>query len=165
MGQSAIRRFFNMSVDINDYFSKEELAEITAKIKEAERTHTAELAVVIETERIKKLGGKRLTPFQRALECFGLYGVWDTEENLGILIYVNLCEREIQIVTDRGLRDCFDNDLLNEYCSIMVNCFKNGAYFKGLTEVMDKVNARIAEIHPRTGEKEVNELADDVIVN
>jgi hypothetical protein len=47
--------------------------------------------------------GRRHTR-QRALECFGQLGVWDTEDNVGVLIYVLLADRAVEIVADRGLR-------------------------------------------------------------
>ncbi|WP_334135553.1 TPM domain-containing protein [Tepidimonas sp.] len=40
---------------------------------------------------------------ERALGWFGRLRVWDTEDNAGVLIYLLLAERAIEIVADRGL--------------------------------------------------------------
>ncbi|UUZ50200.1 hypothetical protein LP420_09650 [Massilia sp. B-10] len=40
---------------------------------------------------------------QRAVGLFAEYGVWDTEDNCGVLIYVNLAERKVEIVADRQI--------------------------------------------------------------
>ena len=43
-----------------------------------------------------------LTPRARALEVFAHLRVWDTERNNGVLIYVQLADRSVEIVADRG---------------------------------------------------------------
>ena len=35
--------------------------------------------------------------------CFRDYRVWDTEENCGVLMYVNLADHQVEIVADRGV--------------------------------------------------------------
>lgn len=40
---------------------------------------------------------------QRAAEVFAVERVWDTEENSGILIYVELADRRVEILADRGI--------------------------------------------------------------
>ncbi len=44
-----------------------------------------------------------ITNRQRALALFAEYGVWDTEDNCGVLIYVNLAEHKVEIVADRDI--------------------------------------------------------------
>ena len=44
-------------------------------------------------------------PRARALEVFAHLRVWDTEHNNGVLIYVQLADRTVEIVADRGLRE------------------------------------------------------------
>ncbi len=41
---------------------------------------------------------------RRALQLFGELGVWDTEANTGVLIYVLLGEKAVEVVADRGLK-------------------------------------------------------------
>jgi uncharacterized membrane protein len=41
---------------------------------------------------------------RRALEVFAHLRVWDTEHNNGVLIYVQLADRIVEIVADRGFR-------------------------------------------------------------
>ncbi len=40
----------------------------------------------------------------RAEQLFAELGVWDTEFNSGVSLYLNLCERQVEIVIDRGMR-------------------------------------------------------------
>ena len=44
-----------------------------------------------------------VTPRERALEVFALLRVWDTERNDGVLIYLLLADRDVEIVADRGI--------------------------------------------------------------
>jgi uncharacterized membrane protein len=44
-----------------------------------------------------------VTDRQRALALFADYGIWDTEDNCGVLVYVNLADRKVDIVADRGI--------------------------------------------------------------
>ena len=49
------------------------------------------------------------TPRERALEVFGLLRVWDTEENAGVLVYLLLADRDVEIVADRGIDRVVDS--------------------------------------------------------
>ena len=40
----------------------------------------------------------------RARQLFAELGVWDTEYNSGVLLYLNLCEHKVEIVIDRGIK-------------------------------------------------------------
>jgi len=64
--------------------------------------HSGEIRVAIEgaLEPGEVWHGK--TPRERALEVFAALGVWDTEANNGVLIYVLLADRDVEIVADRG---------------------------------------------------------------
>ena len=44
-----------------------------------------------------------MTNRQRAIALFADYGIWDTEDNCGVLIYMNLADRKVDIVADRGI--------------------------------------------------------------
>ena len=81
---------------------EETLQAIERAIEESERTHSGEVRFAIEAalEPGEVWAGR--TPRQRALEVFSALGVWDTEANNGILIYLLLADRDVEIVADRG---------------------------------------------------------------
>jgi uncharacterized membrane protein len=79
-------------------------------IAASEQGHGGEIRVCIEGSlplealwRIGKRASLEQVVRQRALEMFGQLGVWDTERNTGLLVYVLLAEHAIEIVADRGL--------------------------------------------------------------
>ncbi len=71
-------------------------------IHQAEQGHRGEIVLIIENHLPIATAFYQACP-ERANELFALYRVWDTEDNTGILVYVNLCEHYLQIVADRGI--------------------------------------------------------------
>lgn len=83
-------------------FSKQDQLEITNAVKQAEHGHIGEIQVVIEGH-IPCSQAYYQNTRRRAEQLFAELGVWDTEYNSGILLYLNLCERQVEIVIDRGI--------------------------------------------------------------
>ncbi len=71
-------------------------------IRAAEARTSAEIRFVIETafELPDLAAGK--SPRARALDVFAALRVWDTELRNGVLIYVLMAERTVEVVADRG---------------------------------------------------------------
>jgi uncharacterized membrane protein len=76
---------------------------IEQAIKECEARHAGEIRFVVETAFDLPELWHDLAPRQRALQLFGQLGVWDTAHNNGVLIYVDLADRVVEIVADRGI--------------------------------------------------------------
>jgi uncharacterized membrane protein len=76
---------------------------IASAIAEGERRHRGEVCFVVEAELTTAQLWRGLSARDRALEVFGQQGVWNTEENNGVLIYVLLAEHRVEIVADRGI--------------------------------------------------------------
>ena len=68
-----------------------------------EKRHRGEVCFVVEAELNSWQLWRDLASRARARELFGLRGVWNTEENNGVLIYVLLADRSVEIVADRGI--------------------------------------------------------------
>jgi uncharacterized membrane protein len=72
------------------------------------------------------------TARQRALEVFSHLRVWDTEHNNGLLIYLLLADRGVEIVADRGLYSRVDPQQWGRICSQMEAAFKQKNYEAGV---------------------------------
>lgn len=72
-------------------------AAIEAAITECEQRHGGELRFIVETALDLPELWHDLTPRARALQVFGQFGVWNTEHNNGVLIYVLLADRAVEI--------------------------------------------------------------------
>jgi len=76
---------------------------IAAAIAKQELRHAGELRFVIEGGLSPRQLLRGQSPRDRAVELFARLGVWDTAANNGVLIYVLLADRAVEIVADRGI--------------------------------------------------------------
>ncbi len=99
----AAARFLGARPNSRALFRSEALKAIEDAIGLSESTHSGEIRFAVEgaLEPHDVWAGK--TPRARALEVFARLGVWDTEANNGVLIYLLLADRDVEIVADRGL--------------------------------------------------------------
>ncbi len=75
-------------------FPQSSLDAVSRCIEECETRTSAEFRLIIERSIPSKDLRRNITDADRAKELFGQYGVWDTEENNGVLIYLNLSDRK-----------------------------------------------------------------------
>ncbi len=97
--------------------------------------------------------------------CSARLGVWDTERNNGVLVYLLLAERAIEIVADRGLKQHVASAEWSAIAETMQSAFRSGDFEGGLAHAIDAVNALLVQHFAlRPGEHDVNELPDAPIV-
>src|SRR5687767_12975690 len=83
-------------------FSQEVLEAIDEAVAASEARTSGEIRFAVETALdIPELWARR-TPRERAHEAFAHLRVWDSELNNGVLIYVLMADRDVEIVADRG---------------------------------------------------------------
>jgi uncharacterized membrane protein len=105
------------------------------------------------------------TARERAVAMFGKLRVWDTEHNNGVLVYLLLAERAIEIVADRGLTARVPEDEWQRIVASMRDEFGGGRYEQGLTHAIDAVTALLVQHFPlQAGEENPNELPDEPVV-
>lgn len=130
-------------------------------IAASERCHRGEIRFAVES----RLGIGALlageTARERALELFANLGVWDTEENSGILVYVLMAERRVEIVADRGYGSV-PEERWQAVCARMESAFRDGAYRRGALEGVLGCAECAAALYPADGAGP-NELPDPVV--
>ena len=70
----------------------------------------------------------------RAKQLFAELGVWDTELNSGILLYLNLCERKVEIVIDRGIQLATTQQVWDEVCQSIIAKMAQQQYRQALLD-------------------------------
>lgn len=80
-----------------------DLAAIDKAIAESATRHGVHIHVAIEPALHPVQLWRHVAPRERALELFSELRVWDTDNNSGVLIYVLLADRAIEILADRSL--------------------------------------------------------------
>lgn len=123
------------------YFNDRSVAELESYIRESETKHKAELVVAIET---LPPSGQTLSQ-ERALEVFGRLRVWDTPLNSGVLLYINLSVRTIEIIADRGIE--VTNASWQSVCSGISTHFAQKQYMIGLKKGIEEITELLAEKH------------------
>jgi uncharacterized membrane protein len=140
-------------------FTPAVLDRIEAAITLGERAHCGELRVVIETDldAWSILFGK--SSRQRALEVFAHYGVWDTEQNNGVLIYVLFADRAVEIVADRGFNALVTPAEWASVCRAMETEFRQDRWEHGAIAGVEAAAQLLSRHYPGSG-RQGNELPD-----
>jgi len=81
----------------------EALDRIEAEVVRAEATHAGEIRVAIESSLTPAQLWQGMAPRARALQVFSALGIWDTAANNGVLIYLLLADRSVEIIADRAI--------------------------------------------------------------
>jgi uncharacterized membrane protein len=131
------------------------------RVAASERRHGGEVRIYIEAGLPFSYLWRDATPRERAVAMFGKLGVWDTEQNNGVLIYLLLAEHAIEIVADRGLSRHVPPERWQEIVQAMSGAFRRGEYEQGLVQAIDAVTALLEQHFPlAAGAADVNELPD-----
>ncbi len=97
----------------------------------------------------------------RAVALFSELRVWDTEANNGVLIYLLLAERAIELVADRGLNRRVPAATWQAMTRRMAQAFRERRFEDGLTQALEEVSALLVQYFPLApGQPRHNELPD-----
>lgn len=124
------------------------LARLEARIAAAEAGHAGEIRVYVEAGLPLSYLWRRATARARAVALFGKLGVWDTDRNTGVLIYLLLAERKIEIVVDRGLSRCVDSTVWQRMVDGLAADIRAGRALQGLESAVDSVAALLRQQVP-----------------
>ncbi len=144
-------------------FPPKVLVAIEHAIKAGEATHSGQVRFVVEGA----LDGKPLFRDQpareRALDIFSHLRVWDTAHNNGVLIYLLLADRDVEIIADRGIDAKVGASGWQKICAEMETDFKAGDFERGVLKGIEAVSKQLAAHFPKhRGGK--NELPDAPVV-
>jgi uncharacterized membrane protein len=139
-------------------FPASAMAAIEEAIANSEREHSGEVRFAVEPalDTGALLAGESAR--ERALEVFSLLRLWDTDERNGVLIYLLLADRDIEIVADRGLNVVKAAEW-EAICKAMEQALRRGQFQQGLVEGVQAVSRLVARHFPRR-EADRNELPD-----
>lgn len=135
------------------------MARIETAIAASEARHRGEIRFAVETSLAPFPLLRGLSARDRALEVFSQLRVWDTEENSGVLIYLLLADRDVEILADRGIARVVPQDDWNQICHEMEQRFRTRRYEEGILIGIAEIDRRLVQHYPRQGENP-NELLD-----
>jgi uncharacterized membrane protein len=132
-------------------FPSHALTAIEGAVEASEKSHRAEIRVAIEVA--LDLGSLRRvrTARERALEVFAELGVWSTRESNGVLIYVLLAERDVEIVADRGFEGRVSDGEWQHVCTVIEREFAQGRWRDGVLRGIEAATALLQREFPASG--------------
>ena len=136
------------------------LDELATAIAADERRHLGELRLAIESHLPPLAAWRGLNASARAREAFARLRVWDTEHNNGVLVYVLMAERRVEIVADRGLAARVTEADWAPVCAAMAAAYARGDWRGGSLAGVRAVGDLLTVHFPSGGAPRAGELPD-----
>lgn len=148
---------------VNRAFPPHVLDTIENAIKASESIHSGQVRFAVEGA----LDGAPLFQGQsareRAIDVFSRLRVWDTEHNNGLLIYLLLADRAVEIVADRGIHLKVGSHEWDSVCKEMEAAFRLSDFEGGVLGGVRAVTQHLAKHFPSDARRE-NELPDKPVL-
>lgn len=154
-----VRHLFTPSWVLGRTFTPRVMAAIDAAVAASEVHHRGEIRFAVEAGLDLPELMRDVTARERAVEVFSRLRVWDTEENTGVLIYVQWLDRRVEIVADRGIARCVPQTAWDGVCRTMEAAFRDGRFGEGSVEAVRAVGDLLAGPFPARADNP-NELPD-----
>jgi uncharacterized membrane protein len=148
---------------VRNAFPARTLRAIESAIRACEATHAGEIRFAVEgaLHPLALLGNQ--TARDRAIQVFSQLRVWDTEHNNGVLIYLLLADRVVEIIADRGVHARVGGEGWEEICRKMEVAFRAGRFEQGALDGIHQVGKHLARHYPSPGQGK-NELPGGPVV-
>ena len=154
-----VRHLFTTEAKLKRTFPEADLAAIERVTAAGELRHSGEIRFAVEAalDTAALLQGESAR--ERAIEVFASLHVWDTAQNNGVLIYLLLADRDVEIVADRGIHSKVGDAQWEAICRSMETAFGEGRYKDAVIAGIEAVAEQLALHFPASGET-VNEVLD-----
>lgn len=148
---------------------REALQRLTERVRASEHRHDGEVRICVEAalplsyvwRHVWHGQALPVVTRQRALMLFGKLRVWDTERNNGVLIYLLLAERSIELVADRGLNQRVPPARWQAIVQGLRAALQDGRMEEGLILALDEVSTLLEQHFPAVaGQEGRNELSN-----
>ena len=158
------RHLFSTARSGRRTFPESVLQEIQDTIAKGEKLHRAEVRIIIEAsldigEVLRKVSSR-----ERACELFSDYRIWDTEENCGVLVYVNLADHQVEIITDRTVNRLVGCQEWQAVCRTMTNGFAKGQFRESTIAALEQLNHILHTVFPAIDGPGDNQLSNQPLI-
>ena len=145
------------------WFPKARMRAIRDAIAEGERRHAGELCFAVEARYSPLALWAGLTPRARAEQLFSALRVWDTADNSGVLLYLQLAERRVEIVADRGIAARVPAVEWQALTTAFAEDMRRGEPDRAVLACLGRINALLALHFPAPADNP-RELPDEPVV-
>lgn len=144
----ALRHLFASEALTRRRFSRATMAAIELAIASAELRTSGEIRFAVETALdIDELRAGK-TPRECATDVFAHLRVWDSELSNGVLIYVLMADRDVEIVADRAAAAVIPYADWEIACQLMEKEFRAGRFKEGALAGVAAVGALLERHFP-----------------
>ncbi|HEX8874622.1 MAG TPA: TPM domain-containing protein [Nitrosospira sp.] len=155
-----LRHFSTGQMAIRRAFPEAALMAIEKAIGKSESGHRGEIRFAVEAALntlplLNDQSGR-----ERAVEVFSHLRVWDTEHNNGVLVYLLLADRDVEIIADRGINAKVGNEEWESICREMETIFAQGRFEQGVIAGIESIGRHLREHFPTQTAGGENELPD-----
>jgi uncharacterized membrane protein len=158
-----VRHFFTGSWSVNRAFPASTMEAVTQEIRTTEATHRGEIVFAVQARLDLWSLSRGKHARERAIDVFSELRVWDTEHNNGVLIYLLLADRDVEIVADRGIHQRCGPEVWEAICRTMEGEFRAGRFEQGVILGVRAIGEHLARHFPGD-ETNPNELPDRPVV-
>jgi len=158
-----LQNIFSGWFRLSGWFPATTLTRIRDVIAEGERHHAGEICFAVEARYsfLSVLNG--LQTRQRANQVFSMLRVWDTQDNSGVLLYLHLAERRVELVADRGIAARVDTEQWQSICAEFTKDIANGPADVAVLTCIAKINALLS-LHFPADNDNPQELSNDPMI-
>ena len=160
--QRILRHLVTTIWSVRRTFPARALDSIERAIGETEAQHNGQIRFAVEHALDLQRLVAGVTARTRAIEMFGQLRVWDTEHNNGVLIYLLLADRDVEIIADRGIHARVGEGW-EAICREMEQQFRRGEFEAGVIAGVRAVGEHLQR-HFGKAQGGPNELPDRPVV-
>src|SRR3984885_11371316 len=144
-------------------FTPNVLDHIEQAIKAGEATHAGQVRFAVEGALDGMPLFKGQSARERALDMFSHLRIWDTAHNNGVLIYLLLADRDVEIVADRGIDAHVGAAGWDKICRALEADLRGAHLLGDVIKGIQAVSQQLATYFPKQGAGP-NELPDKPVV-
>lgn len=157
------RHLLTSRARVRKVFPPKTMAVIERAIAASEAHHAGQIRFAVEAALHGPALRRNQSARDRAIDVFAKLRVWDTAHNNGVLIYLLLADRDVEIVVDRGIDGRVGQAGWEAICQMMETHFRAGRFEQGVVAGIEAVTTHLAAHFPRDGAA-ANELPDAPVV-
>jgi uncharacterized membrane protein len=157
------RHFATGPRSVRGAFPANTMAAIEREIRATEATHQGQIVFAVQGALDFRRLMQGVAARDRAIEVFSELRVWDTEHRNGVLVYLLLADRDVEIVADRGIHRRCGTEVWEEICRSMEAEFRAGRFEAGVIAGVRAIGGHLA-LHFPGDDTNPNELGDSPVI-
>src|SRR5262247_1562249 len=148
---------------VHSAFPPRALKGIEDAIATQEQRHDGEIRFAVESALAFSDLLRDISARDRAIELFSRLRIWDTDQNAGVLVYLLLADKRVEIVADRGIHSKVGATAWEAICGAMQREFAAHRFEPGVITGIQAISDLLAQHFPPRDENP-DELSNRPVV-